>query len=93
MQNISALKTITTTVLPPLAQELVSTSALKAERIAWRMARCREFLARDGSNLCPYFETGVDTVEDAAARLTKVAIHMAEMWSGKSEHRKNRSYR
>jgi len=43
------------------------------------MARCRDFLARDCSNLCPYFETGVDTVEDAAARLTKAAIHMANI--------------
>lgn len=49
-----------------------------AERIAWRMARCRDYLGgNDGSDLCPYFEIGIDTVEDAAARLTKAAIHMA----------------
>jgi len=63
-------------VCAPCKQVLESQNL--AERIAWRMARCRDFLARDGSNLCPYFETGVDTVEDAAARLTKAAIHMAK---------------
>jgi hypothetical protein len=47
-----------------------------AERIAWRMARCRDYIS--GSDLVPYFETGVDSVEDAAARLTKAAIHMAK---------------
>ena len=74
-----------------------------AERIAWRMARCRDFLLQEcerehdrnegneGSSthakrkggahryqFCPYFDTGLDTVEDAAARLTKAAIHMAK---------------
>jgi len=48
-----------------------------AERIAWRMARCRDYLISP-YDLCPYFETGVDTVEDAAARLTKAAIKMAK---------------
>ncbi len=48
-----------------------------AERIAWRMARCRDFLISP-IDLFPYFETGVDTVEDAAVRLTKAAIHMAK---------------
>lgn len=38
------------------------------------MARCRDFLA---GSLTPYFETGVDTVEDAAFRLTRVAIRLA----------------
>jgi len=44
-----------------------------AERIAWRRARCRDFLAGE---LVPYFETGVDTVEDAALRITKASIAM-----------------
>ena len=63
-------------VCAPCKQVLESQNL--AERIAWRMARCRDFLARDGSNLFPYFETGIDTVEDAAARLTKAAIRMAK---------------
>lgn len=42
--------------------------------LQWRLARCRDFLA---GNLTPYFETGVDTVEDAAYRLTRVAISLA----------------
>lgn len=45
-----------------------------AERITWRLTRCRDFLNGD---LTPYFDTGVDTVEDAAARLAKAAIAMA----------------
>ncbi len=48
-----------------------------AERIAWRMARCRDYLASP-MDLCPYFETGVDTLEDAALRLTKAAINLAK---------------
>lgn len=44
------------------------------ERVVWRLARCRDYL--DG-NLTPYFETGVDTVEDAAYRLTRAAISLA----------------
>lgn len=42
--------------------------------LQWRLARCRDYF--DG-NLTPYFETGVDTVEDAALRITKAAIAMA----------------
>ena len=38
------------------------------------MARCRDYLSGD---LTPYFETGVDTVEDAALRLARAAIAMA----------------
>lgn len=38
------------------------------------MARCRDFF---NSDLTPYFDTGVDTVEDAAARITKAAIAVA----------------
>ena len=45
-----------------------------AERIAWRLARLRDYL--DGG-LVPYFVTGVDTMEDAAVRLTRAAIAMA----------------
>ena len=46
-----------------------------AERIAWRMARCRDCLS--GPDLVPYFDTGVDSIEDAAYRLTRAALHMA----------------
>ena len=45
-----------------------------AERIAWRLARLRDYLDGD---LVPYFVTGVDTMEDAAVRLTRAAIAMA----------------
>lgn len=38
------------------------------------MARCRDYF---DSNLTPYFETGVDTVEDAAIRITNAVIAMA----------------
>ncbi len=44
------------------------------ERVVWRLARCRDYLT---GNLTPYFETGVDTVEDAAYRLTRAAIALA----------------
>lgn len=40
----------------------------------WRMARCRDYF--DGE-LTPYFETGVDTIEDAALRIARAAITMA----------------
>ena len=42
-----------------------------AERVAWRLARCRDL---ESGDLTPYFETGVDTVEDAALRITHAAI-------------------
>lgn len=42
-----------------------------AERVAWRLARCRDL---ESGDLTPYFETGVDTVEDAALRITQAAI-------------------
>ena len=61
-------------VCTPCKQVLESQNL--AERIAWRMARCRDYIS--GSDLIPYFETGIDSVEDAAARLTKAAIHMAK---------------
>jgi len=44
------------------------------ERVSWRLARCRDYL--DGE-LTPYFETGVDTVEDVAKRITRLAISLA----------------
>lgn len=44
------------------------------ERVTWRLARCRDYLE---GRLTPYFETGVDTVEDAALRLTKLALSLA----------------
>ena len=44
------------------------------ERILWRLARCRDYFAGD---LTPYFETGVDTIEDAAYRLARMAIKLA----------------
>ena len=44
------------------------------ERVEWRLARCRDLLHGE---LTPYFETGVDTVEDVALRLTRLAISLA----------------
>lgn len=44
------------------------------ERIAWRMARCRDYL---GDDLVPYIDMNVDTVEDKTARLTRAALRMA----------------
>ena len=44
------------------------------ERVSWRLLRCRDYLEGE---LTPYFETGVDTVEDAAYRLTRLAISLA----------------
>jgi hypothetical protein len=38
------------------------------------MARCRDYFEGD---LSPYFETGVDTMEDVALRITQAAISMA----------------
>ena len=46
-----------------------------AERVAWRLARCRDY---DNGQLRPYFETGVETVEEAAMRLTQAALIMAK---------------
>ena len=45
------------------------------ERIAWRLARCRDF---NQNNLTPYFETGVDSVEEVAKRVAQAAIKMAK---------------
>jgi hypothetical protein len=46
-----------------------------AERVAWRLARCRDY--QDGT-LAPYFETGIDTVEEVALRITHAALAMAK---------------
>lgn len=46
-----------------------------AERIAWRMARTRDYFSGE---LRPYFETGVDSLENAVYRVTKAAIKMAK---------------
>eukprot|EP00980_Cylindrotheca_fusiformis_P004079 scaffold880_cov132-Cylindrotheca_fusiformis.AAC.75 len=46
-----------------------------AERVAWRLARCRDFKER---NLTPYFETGLDSAEEVALRITRAAIAMAK---------------
>ncbi|KAG7346309.1 FYVE zinc finger domain containing protein [Nitzschia inconspicua] len=46
-----------------------------AERVAWRLARCRDYSTK---NLTPYFETGLDSVEEVAIRVTKAAIAMAK---------------
>lgn len=45
-----------------------------AERVAWRLARCRDF---DRHDLAPYFEIGVETLEEAALRVTQAALTMA----------------
>jgi hypothetical protein len=46
-----------------------------AERVAWRLARCRDY---SDQNLTPYFETGLDSVEEVAIRVTKAALAMAK---------------
>jgi hypothetical protein len=46
-----------------------------AERVAWRLARCRDY---DQDRLTPYFETGVDSVEEVAKRVAQAAIAMAK---------------
>jgi len=58
------------------------------ERVAWRLARSRDFLIDAASEnnetnngqrllaLTPYFATGVDTVHDAAIRLTNITLHL-----------------
>jgi hypothetical protein len=45
-----------------------------AERVAWRLARCRDFT---NGELSPYFEIGVETLEEAALRVTQAALTMA----------------
>ena len=45
-----------------------------AERVAWRLARCRDY---SEGNLTPYFETGFDSAEQVAIRITKAAINLA----------------
>jgi hypothetical protein len=46
-----------------------------AERVAWRLARCRDYSA---GNLTPYFEVGYDSYEQVVKRITKAAIAMAK---------------
>jgi len=46
-----------------------------AERVAWRLARYRDY---NQGCLTPYFETGIDSVEEVALRVTKAAIAMAK---------------
>lgn len=46
-----------------------------AERVAWRLARCRDY---EQGVLTPYFETGVDTAEEVALRITHAALAMAK---------------
>ncbi len=46
-----------------------------AERVAWRLARCRD--CSEG-NLTPYFELGLDSASEVALRITKAAIAMAK---------------
>jgi hypothetical protein len=45
-----------------------------AERVAWRLARCRDYT--EGA-LTPYFETGLDSAGQVAIRITKAALAMA----------------
>ena len=46
-----------------------------AERVAWRLARCRDYSA---GNLTPYFEVGYDSYEQVVLRVTKAALAMAK---------------
>jgi hypothetical protein len=46
-----------------------------AERVAWRLARCRDY---EQGVLAPYFETGVETVEEVALRITHAVVAMAK---------------
>ena len=44
------------------------------ERVAWTLARCRD---HEKLQLTPYFETGVDTAEKVALRITQAALAVA----------------
>lgn len=46
-----------------------------AERIAWRLARCRDYERQD---MAPYFETGQDCLEQVVLRITEAALTMAK---------------
>jgi FYVE zinc finger len=73
------------------------------ERVAWRLARCRDYFGCDaistllgeefgeqnngvpgkdlppvGSRLIPYFEVGVDTLEEKLLRVSRAAIQLAK---------------
>lgn len=45
-----------------------------AERIAWRLARCRDYQNRQ---LQPYFDIGLDSLEEVVLRITQGALAMA----------------
>jgi hypothetical protein len=45
-----------------------------AERVAWRLARCRDCAS---CQLVPYFETGTDSVDQIVRRVARAAIAMA----------------
>jgi len=44
------------------------------EQVLWRLARYQDYL---NGTLVPYFDTGMDTVEDVACRLARLAIKLA----------------
>jgi Lipase (class 3)/FYVE zinc finger len=46
-----------------------------AERMAWRMARCRDLEAKQ---LEPYFEVGLDSMDQMVMRITQAALTMAK---------------
>lgn len=46
-----------------------------AERMAWRMARCRDLEAKQ---LQPYFEVGLDSMDQMVMRITQAALTMAK---------------
>lgn len=59
-----------------------------AERVAWRLARCRDWLQQQqqqgdlssssSGEFMPYFEVGIDGVEDIALRISHAAIALAK---------------
>jgi hypothetical protein len=46
-----------------------------AERMAWRLARCRDL---ENGQLQPYFEIGLDSIDQMVLRITQAAITMAK---------------
>lgn len=52
------------------------------ERIAWRLARCRDYFETMEADrlraFTPYFEIGIDSVEEKAYRIAQAAITMAK---------------
>ena len=43
------------------------------ERVAWRILRSRDYWS---GSLTPYFETGLDTIEDIARRLAQYTLRL-----------------